>query len=152
MAELEKNGSFVAEKEIVRLRDHALELSTQDAQLRDALERIYREAGLAAPSLAEAFTRAGLGGGVQHGRKLLQLLLDSGAIVKVHGEMFFHRTALDELVQKLRAHAAQNADRSIDVGSFKELAGISRKYAIPLLEHLDRQRVTRREGDRRLIL
>ena len=60
--------------------------------------------------------------------------------------------ALDELVAKLRAHAQRTSDRAIDVGAFKDLAGISRKYAIPLLEYLDRQRVTRREGERRVIL
>jgi selenocysteine-specific elongation factor len=38
------------------------------------------------------------------------------------------------------------------VAAFKDLAGISRKYAIPLLEYLDRRRVTRREGDRRIVL
>ena len=72
--------------------------------------------------------------------------------MRVAGEMFFHRSALDDLTQKLRVHAAQGSDRSIDVPAFKELAGVSRKYAIPLLEYLDRQRVTRREGDRRVIL
>src|SRR5438094_9223045 len=85
-------------------------------------------------------------------RKILQLLIDSGALVKVYGEMFFHKSALEELVKKLRAHAQQKTDRTIDVGAFKDLAGISRKYAIPLLEDLDRQRVTRRDGERRVIL
>jgi len=70
--------------------------------------------------------------------------------VKVHGEMFFHRAVLDDLTLKVRAHGAQH--REIDVAAFKELTGISRKYAIPLLEYLDRQRITRREGDRRIVL
>ena len=66
--------------------------------------------------------------------------------------MFFHRSTLDDLTRRLREHASHNSDRSIDVPAFKELAGISRKYAIPLLEYLDRERVTRREGDRRIVL
>ena len=151
MAELEKTGAFVSEKEIVRLRNHTRELSDDDARARDALEKIYREAGLAAPALADAFAKAGIKSSDQRGRKLLQLLLDSGALVKVHGEMFFHRAALDELIKKLQSYASSAADRVIDVSAFKELAGISRKYAIPLLEHLDRERVTRREGDKRRI-
>jgi len=152
MVELEKRGSFVVEKEIVRLREHTRKLSDDDAQVQDSLEKIYRDAGLSAPSLADVFTKAGLKPADARGRKILQLLIDSGALVKVHGEMFFHRSALDELVKKLRAHAQQKTDRAIDVGAFKDLAGISRKYAIPLLEYLDRQRVTRREGERRVIL
>jgi selenocysteine-specific elongation factor len=152
MVELEKRGSFVVEKEIVRLPEHTRQLSDRDTQVRDSLEKIYRDAGLSAPSLADAFTKAGLKPADPRGRKILQLLIDSGALVKVHGEMYFHRSALDELVKKLRAHAQQKSDRAIDVGAFKDLAGISRKYAIPLLEYLDQQRVTRREGERRVIL
>ena len=150
--ELEKSGALVAEKDVLRLADHAVELSAPDAQRRDVLEQMYRQAGLAAPALSEAFTQAGLNASDQHGRKILQLLIDAGTLVKVHGDMFFHREALDNLVQQLRAYASSRTDRMIDVAAFKELTDISRKYAIPLLEHLDRQRVTRREGDRRVIL
>ena len=152
MAELEKRGSFVVEKEIVRLREHTRQLSDEDARVQDSLEKVFRDNGLSAPNLADAFTKAGLKTSDPRGRKILQLLIDSGALVKVHGEMFFHKSALDELVKKLRAHAQRKTDRAIDVGAFKDLAGISRKYAIPLLEYLDRQRVTRREGERRVIL
>lgn len=147
---LEREDALVAEKEMVRLRAHTRELSSEDAGLRNRLEKIYQDAGLAAPSLNEAL--AGAGAGLQQGRKVFQLLIDSGVLVKVHGEMFFHRAALDDLSKRVRAYGAQQPDRSIDVAAFKELAGISRKYAIPLLEYLDRQRVTRREGDRRIVL
>ena len=150
LANLEKEGGLVAEKEIVRLPEHTRELSNEDSGLRDRLEKVYRDAGLAAPSLTEALERAGAA--AQQGRKILQLLIDSGLLVKVHGEMFFHRAALDELIKRVREHGAKQTDRAIDVAAFKELAGISRKYAIPLLEYLDRQRVTRREGDRRIVL
>jgi len=152
IAELEKDGAFIAEKDIVRRREHTRSLSEADTHLRDGLEKVYREAALSAPSLGEAFERAGVAATSQHGRKVLQLLIDTGVLVKVHGEMFFHRGALDDLIIKLRAYAAKHADRAIDVAAFKEVAGISRKYAIPLLEYLDRQRVTRREGDRRIVL
>jgi selenocysteine-specific elongation factor len=149
-AQMEKDGAFTSEKEIVKLREHSRELSAADAQAKDKLETAYRNAGVAPPALADAFTNAGLDN--PRGRKILQFIIDSGSLVKVHGDMLFHRAALEALIQKLRAHAANQPDRSIDVGSFKELAGISRKYAIPLLEYFDRQRVTRREGDRRIVL
>jgi selenocysteine-specific elongation factor len=151
--QLESAGALVSEKDIVRARAHTRELSDADAQLRARLEKAYQDAALAAPSMSEAFARAGIGAAAQpHGRKILQLLIDSGALVRVAGEMFFHRSALEDLTKKLREYAARGSDRTIDVPAFKELAGISRKYAIPLLEYLDRQRVTRREGDRRIIL
>jgi selenocysteine-specific elongation factor len=150
LAALEKEDVLVGEKEVVRLREHTRELSTEDSGLRDRIEQVYQAAGLAAPSLPEALERSGAP--LQQGRKLLQLLIDSGQLVKVHGEMFFHRSALEELTRKVRDHGARQADRAIDVAAFKDLAGISRKYAIPLLEYLDRQRITRREGDRRIVL
>jgi selenocysteine-specific elongation factor len=151
IAELETAGSLVAEKEIVRLREHTLELSPDDARLRDAFEAVYLKAGLAAPSVAEAMTRSGVGS-PQHGRRILQLLIDSGALVKVHGDMFFHRDVLKDLVRRISEYAASHSERSIDVTAFKGITGVSRKYAIPLLEYLDRQRITRREGEQRIIL
>ena len=150
IAQMEKDGAFTSEKEIVKLPDHSRQLSAADVEAKEKLETAYRNAGVAPPALAEAFTNAGLDN--TRGRKILQLILDSGSLVKVHGDMLFHREALDALIQKLRVRVVNQADRSIDVGSFKELAGISRKYAIPLLEYFDRQRVTRREGDRRIIM
>jgi selenocysteine-specific elongation factor len=88
-----------------------------------------------------------------HGRKVLQLLIDGRIVVRVQGELFFHRDALNRLIGRLKEFADQHEpDRTIDVAKFKELAGVSRKYAIPLLEFLDRERITRRAGDRRAIL
>ena len=152
LAELEREGAVVSEKDIVRARAHTRELSDSDAQLRERLEKVYRDAALEAPTIAEALERAKvIAAGQQHARKILQLLIDGGVLVRVQGEMFFHRAALEELTEKLRARA-RNSDRAIDVATFKDLAGVSRKYAIPLLEYLDRKRVTRREGDRRVVL
>ena len=82
--------------------------------------------------------------------KLLHLLLKEKVLVRVSEDLIFHRSAL----VNLRQIVAQRKARSnrIDVPVFKEITGLSRKYAIPLLEYLDRERVTRREGDQRIIL
>jgi selenocysteine-specific elongation factor len=72
--------------------------------------------------------------------------------VRVKEDLLFHRDALERLTSALRDYASRSADRLIDVAAFKELSGVSRKYAIPLLEYFDRERVTRRAGDKRLIL
>jgi selenocysteine-specific elongation factor len=150
----EEAGTLVAERELVRAAGHSLDLSPADAALRDRLEAVYRDAALEAPALEEAFARAGGDGAKrEHLRKLLQLLLDAGALVRVKEDLLFHREALERLTAALRDYAATRApDRLIDVAAFKELSGVSRKYAIPLLEYFDLKRVTRRAGDRRLIL
>jgi selenocysteine-specific elongation factor len=89
---------------------------------------------------------------IDHARKVLQLLLDSGELIAATKELLFHRNALDDTIKKIAEYAAQTPGRLIDIAVFKELTGISRKYAIPLLEYFDRERITRRAGDKRLVL
>ncbi|MCA1594207.1 MAG: selenocysteine-specific translation elongation factor [Acidobacteria bacterium] len=145
-------GALVSERDVVRSSKHSLELSPADAELRDRLEGLYRDAALEAPALEEALARAA-GSRREHARKIFQLLIDAGALVRVREDLFFHREALDRLIAALRAYAARHEpERLIDVAAFKEISGVSRKYAIPLLEYFDRERITRRAGDRRIIL
>jgi selenocysteine-specific elongation factor len=153
LVQLETKGEIVSEKEIVRLASYNLELSPADAALRDRLEEVYKEAALEALTIDEAFQKVGITTNKrEHGRKILQLLIDAGLIVRVAGEMFFYRSSLEKLVVQLRDYAAQSKDRLIDVPAFKDIAGVSRKYAIPLLEYFDREHITRRAGDKRIIL
>jgi len=81
-------------------------------------------------------------------RSLLEILLRERRLVRVSSDLVFHRSALDALRQLL---AERRATR-FSVANFKDWTGISRKYAIPLLEYLDREHVTRREGEERLVL
>ncbi|HLL70255.1 MAG TPA: selenocysteine-specific translation elongation factor [Pyrinomonadaceae bacterium] len=161
LAEAESAGVLVSERDTVRAASHTLALSGADAELQASLERIYREAALEAPTFDDALTRAVAATATagkqaatrEHARKILQLLIDSGALVRVTGDLLIHRDALARLVETLGEYAARHEpERLIDVAAFKDLAGVSRKYAIPLLEYLDRARITRRAGDRRLIL
>jgi len=154
IARLEKDGVLVAEKDIVRAREHGLELSAADEQLREKLSQAYEAAALEAPTLDQALVVAGIPPARRaHGRKILQLLIDSGTLVRVQGEMFFHAHAIERLKGLLRQYAQEHEpERLIDVPKFKELAGVSRKYAIPLLEYFDRERITLRAGDKRIIL
>jgi selenocysteine-specific elongation factor len=150
---LERDGAVVAEKDIVRAREHGQELSAADEELREKIAHAYEKAALEAPTLDQALVEARIPAAQRtHARKILQLLLDSGTLVRVQGEMFFHARAIEHLKELLRAFAAEHEpDRLIDVPKFKNLAGVSRKYAIPLLEFFDRERVTVRAGDKRVI-
>jgi selenocysteine-specific elongation factor len=151
---LEREGALVSDRDVVRAHTHTVELSASDAALRDRLAQMYEKADLEPPSLDEAMRAAMVTSSERnHGRKVLQLLIDGQTLVRVQGEFFFHRKALDKLIVRLKDFGDQHEPgRTIDVASFKDLAGVSRKYAIPLLEFLDRERITRREGDRRAIL
>jgi selenocysteine-specific elongation factor len=83
-------------------------------------------------------------------QKIVTLLLRDRVLIKVSEELVFHQGALLELRQRIAAF--KNTAPRIDVARFKDMTGVSRKYAIPLLEYLDRERVTRRVGDERVIL
>ena len=154
IAHLENADALATDKDLVRVREHSLELSPADTQLRERLSAFYEKAGLEAPSLNQAFAEAGvMATGRAYGRKILQLLIDDGTLVRVQAEMFIHLRALGHLKDLLRTYAAEHEpERLIDVGTFKDLTGVSRKYAIPLLEYLDREHLTRRAGDKRIIV
>jgi selenocysteine-specific elongation factor len=154
LAHLEKTNALVCEREFVRLPTHNLQLSSADAELQNNLMGIYRAAQLEAPTFDEALLRARVDLNKRHhARKILQLLIDRGELIAVTNELFFDRDALDGLKAKLRSYAAAHEpERLISVPEFKDLAGISRKYAIPLLEYFDRARVTLRTGDKRKVV
>ena len=154
IARLEADGKVVSEKDIVRSSQHRVGLSEQDAELSKRIEQLYLAAGVEAPSLDDAMTRVNVAAPQRaQARKLLQLLIDGRKLVRVQGEMFMHAQVVEDLKAKLRNYASQHEpERLIDVAGFKDLAGVSRKYAIPLLEFFDREQVTRRAGDKRLVL
>ena len=101
------------------------------------------------PSVKEVLAKLSVE--TKRAERLLQILLREKSLVRVSPELIFHRNALAQLKAKLSAYKKTKGDR-ISVPVFKELTGITRKYAIPLLEYLDRERVTRRAGDERVIL
>ena len=137
---------LVVEGETVRLRTHAPVLKEDETQARNAIERSFEQAGLATPAVAEVLAKSGVE--ARRARTLLEILVREKRLVRVSDDLVFHASAIDKLRQELTARRPAR----FNVGTFKEWTGISRKYAIPLLEYLDRSRVTRREGDERLIL
>jgi selenocysteine-specific elongation factor len=84
--------------------------------------------------------------------RMQKLLLRQKTLLRVD-TLVFHDDALKELKREVAAlKTAAGAAARIDVATFKERFGVTRKYAIPLLEYLDRERLTRRVGDSRVIL
>jgi selenocysteine-specific elongation factor len=80
---------------------------------------------------------------------LLQVLVDQQKLARLKGDIFYHRDVLDTIEQQLRVHLEQRGE--VSAGEFRDLLQISRKYAIPLLEYFDNQRVTVRMGDKRVL-
>lgn len=154
LVQLETEKKIAAEKDFVRLQSHNLELSDEEKLLREKLLQIYKTAKLEVPKLDDALAEAvkTTRSDRNHARKIFQLLLNANEIVKITNEFYFARAEIETLTANLKDFADRTPDRLIDVAAFKDLAGISRKYAIPLMEYFDREKITRRAGDKRLIL
>jgi selenocysteine-specific elongation factor len=122
-------------------------LSGEQQKVVDRLEQEFRTAAAAPPSAEEALTRAGLAGDEEH--ELFQLLVQDKKLVRVKDSLYFHAEALDSIQERLVAMLRER--KEIGPGDIKDLLGISRKYAIPLLEFFDARRVTARVGERRVL-
>ena len=123
-------------------------LKADEERIRVQLAERFQSLGLQVPPAEEVIDSLKLDRNTA--RKIIQLMLKESALVKISEDMLVHRAAMDQLITDVKALKAKNS--KLGVGEFKNLTGVSRKYAIPLLEFLDRQRVTRRVGDERTIL
>jgi selenocysteine-specific elongation factor len=148
LGELVRAKKVVADGDLVRLASHRMVLKEDERQARDKIVGVFRDSGLTVPVLRELIPKLPVDAG--RANKLLQVLLREGELVRVNADLVFHRDAIEKLRELLREQKAKS-DR-IAVPLFKDLTGVSRKYAIPLLEYLDRVKVTRRVGDERVIL
>ncbi len=134
--------------DLVRLPGLGVVMKDEEAAAKKKIEEIFGQAGLKVPALREVI--AGLTVDKVRAQKIVTLLLRDKALIRVSDDLVFHRSALDELRRQIAAYRVKSL--KIDVAQFKELTGVTRKYAIPLLEYLDRERVTKRIGDAREIL
>ncbi|HZR64449.1 MAG TPA: selenocysteine-specific translation elongation factor [Terriglobales bacterium] len=133
---------------LIRLSGHGIVMKDEESESRKLIEQAFASTGLKVPALKDVV--AGLKIDKTRAQKIVTLLLRDKVLVKVSEDLVFHQSALLELRKSLAAEKQRSP--KIDVGRFKDLTGVTRKYAIPLLEYLDRERVTRREGDARRIL
>jgi selenocysteine-specific elongation factor len=146
--EMQAQARIVAEGELVRLAGRSVQLTPEESAAKDKIAAAFERAGLAVPDAAQVLSGLRLDRG--RAEKILQLLLKEGTLVRVTQDLIFHAQALSRLKESVRAQKAKS--NRMDVAVFKALTGLTRKYAIPLLEYLDRERVTRRAGDERIIL
>ena len=149
LEELAAEKKLDAQGELVKRAGAEIALQPDEARAKEQIEKAFFDAGLAVPSVKEVLARLSVE--TKRAEKLLQILLREKSLVRVSPELIFHRDALAQLKSQLAAFKKGKGER-ITVPLFKDLTGITRKYAIPLLEYLDRERVTRRAGDERVIL
>ncbi len=149
VATLAAAGRIVA-RERLALAGHQLSLTPEEERAREAIERMFLDAGLAPPDASALHGAAGLAAAVVE--RVTKLLVRQKTLVRVD-TLLFHTDALSRLRGEVKAlKVSEGSEARVDVAAFKLRYGITRKYAIPLLEYLDRERVTRRVGDARIVL
>ncbi len=134
--------------ELAHVAGKGVVLRDEEAESKSQIERAFAQAGLKVPLLKDVL--ASLPVDKTRAQKIVTLLLRDRVLVKLSDDLVFHRDALAQLRTQIASQKSKTP--KINVGTFKDLFGLTRKYAIPLLEYLDRERVTRRVGDERIIL
>ena len=148
LAELSAAG-VIAVRDRVALASHRMELAPDELRARNAIEQAYRDAGLKPPDTAAIVAQSGAPNAVAD--RMIKLLQRQKVLVRVD-TLVFHDEALKRLKADVASMKTSGGATTIDVATFKDRFGVSRKFAIPLLEYLDRERVTRRVGESRVIL
>jgi selenocysteine-specific elongation factor len=149
LSDLVKTRKVAIAGDIVHSIGRELALSADETKAKMLIEREFEGAGLAVPGFAAILEKLPVDS--KRAEKLLQILLREKVLVKVTSDLVFHRSALIRLREMLAKYKKEHGEL-LAITAFKELTGVSRKYAIPLLEHLDREHLTRRVGDQRVII
>jgi selenocysteine-specific elongation factor len=138
--------SLVIEGDVVRLASHKIAFQQDETEALARIESAFAASGLSVPSTNDVLNKSGVE--TARARSLLQILLREHKLVRIGDDLVFHR----EAIAQVRGLLANRRGQRFSVAEFKDWTGISRKYAIPLLEYLDREHVTRREGDQRVVV
>ncbi|HTX52465.1 MAG TPA: selenocysteine-specific translation elongation factor [Candidatus Baltobacteraceae bacterium] len=146
LARLAAAGKTAVERDKVRLAAHHPTLSVGDEVLKAKIESAFRSAAFQPPAVDAVLTELKVD--TKAAQAVFRRLVDDGALVKIGEGLFLHRDSHEAMRGRILEHFKNHP--SIDVAAMKELFGVSRKYAIPFLEHLDSLRITRREGDVRV--
>ncbi len=136
------------QEEAVCLFGREVTLSSSEDFLRDKIDALFRRAGFQPPSLSEV--PGAIGENAEEVKRIFFWMTKQRILIKVSEDLAWHNAILDEIKARIRSRFKPG--EKFDVAVFKEMFGMTRKHAIPLLEYLDRERVTRRQGNERILL
>jgi len=147
LQEMKKKGAIGTSGEIVCHADHEVALKPEQVALKRDIEALYRSHGLTPPTLRELAAQFSAAPEVI--TNLLNLSVQEGTLLKVKDDLYFCKEHLAQLKKRLVEYLREN--KELTPGEFKNMTDISRKYLIPLLEYFDREKITMRVGDKRLL-
>jgi selenocysteine-specific elongation factor len=149
LQDLEKQRVIAISSGLVHRAGREIALSSEETQAKQLISQEFERAGLAVPAVKNVLEKLPVE--AARAQKILQILLREGVLIKVAEDFIFHRNAIAKM-RTLIANYKKAHGARLTLIAFKDLTGLTRKYTIPLLEFLDREHVTRRVGDERVIL
>jgi selenocysteine-specific elongation factor len=144
---LVKSAQVVLEGDTLRLPDHVVSLASDQSGLRTLMETAYIQAGFMPPTTKAFLEENGLT--AKDVAQMYRLLMEEGVLIKVSEEFYYAKTAMDEIVARVRGFFESNQEMGPQ--DFRDLTELTRKFAIPVLEYLDKEKITMRIGDKRQI-
>ncbi len=147
LAELKSENRILIQEQLIKLPDFKINLTPDQKRLKQQLESIFMEAGYTGIKLTDVSDQ--IDAPAKDIESLFQLLLDQAELIRLPGGLIFHKTIMEDIIRTTRELI--QSEGAITVGRFRDALGISRKQAVPLLEQLDRMRITRRSGDQRVL-
>ncbi|HIJ57778.1 MAG TPA: selenocysteine-specific translation elongation factor [Deltaproteobacteria bacterium] len=140
-----KEKDAVQTEDMVRLASHSISLGRDQQDIKQTIIETYRESGLEPPFFRDLGKRLNLD--PDRAKDMLNLLINEGVIIKTKDDLYFHVESVDALKKKV-VHFFETHEE-MATPQFKEMAGVSRKFLIPLIEYFDTTNFTIRVGDMR---
>lgn len=145
--ELVREGKIIVSDNRVALATHQLQLTERQQKLMDRIAKIYFDSAFTTPDTANVAERIGVS--EKDVEAIIQILLETNALVKADEGIIFQQQRVDEAIQLVKAHF--NREQQLTVGDFREMIASSRKYAVPLLGYFDAIGLTVRQHDVRVL-
>ena len=139
---------LAADGDVVRASGFRVELDAQQAAWRGAVLDFARQRGVE-PADTDSLL-AQVPAPVDLARDLVEWMVASGDLVRLDGELVMGASAFASAVARVRDAIAREGP--LGTAALRDVLGTTRKYAVPILERMDEARVTRREGDVRVVV
>ncbi|HAK89191.1 MAG TPA: selenocysteine-specific translation elongation factor [Nitrospiraceae bacterium] len=136
-------GDIATEKDVLRLKDFKVTLSRIDEGMKGRIIDVLNKDGFQPPLKPEIAQKLSVN--EKEINDLLKLLAKEGAVVRINDSMYISKEQYDKMIGRLRDFYSEK--KEMTVAEFRDILGTSRKYALPLLEYLDSNKITLRVGD-----
>lgn len=146
--ELLRKDAIVQEESMIRLAGHEVALKADEEELQKELLSWYASKGFSTPTVRDTMEKFS-----EYSEKMvkqvLDLLLREGKLVKISETLYYEKNIIEGLVEQVIGVIKREGE--IDAPGFKNLTGLTRKFSIPVLEYIDRIKLTIRVGDKRIL-